>query len=422
MQWSFGEIRRLLRLSEREVYQPGQFLFHEGEVGEHLLRIESGTLEILSESTMPPRRVALRSKGEIIGEMALLDDGIRAAGARAVTRVVLRSLHKKAFDALLEEHPELTLRVTKLLSQRMRLMQQDLTSTPAAPTDTPQLGHSFGPYLLLSELGRGGAGVVYQVLDQKRDKMLALKLIPDADAETRTRFQAECEAIAALDHPAVVKMEAHGEMGRYLFLAMELLHGETLDSRLREGPLSVGEVREWFVPVSDALSHAHERKLAHRDVKPANIFRCSDGRIKLLDFGLARHESAAHITQTGQFFGTAHYFAPERIGGQQNVGALEERAADQYSLGASLYKAVAGRPPFQDADPLIVLMHHLKTEPARPSTYHPVPEMLEGIVMRMLAKAPEDRFASMADVVEALGGLPLEEKRSPLADEPTMQF
>lgn len=398
--WTWGDLRTLVRQSEIRRLVPGEYLFREGEPGEHVFLIRRGRLEILSEQASL-RRIAIRGPGELVGEMALLDiGGLRSASVRALDDAVVRALGREAFESFLDDHPRLGRRLSQLLSNRIRAFQHDIIEEI---DDQPRLGHHFGSYLLLEELGRGGMGGVFRARQAKTDRLVALKVAAGHHAdlqELRERFVREGEMLAALDHPHVVRVLERGAVRDTPYLVMELVEGEPLSARLRRGPLSLGEMVDWFVPVTLALQHAHELGVAHRDVKPANILRSFAGEVKLVDFGLAVQDDAARLTQTGQHIGTPNYFAPERARAQPPD---VERFSDQYSLGVSLFEAVTGQLPFRAVDPLSLLMQHVNSVPPVPSSLRPdLPAELDGVILRLLAKDPAARFQDMGAVAGEL--------------------
>lgn len=398
-----NELRFLLSHSQPRQLQAGEVLFHEGEPGDRIYLIRSGSLEILSEGASL-RRIALRGRGQVIGEMAILEEGgVRSAAARAVQPARLHSWNRDDFETFLAKKPKLGIQLSRLLSQRMRDMQHDVSVQLDSVAEMPRLGHSFGNYLLIEEIGRGGMGGVFRARSQRDDQMVALKVILSHHAgqeEVHRRFLRECNLLKELQHPHIVRVLEHGQVGETPFLAMELIDGETLDARLKRGPLSEEEAYQWFFPVAEALHFAHSKGVAHRDIKPANILRQRQGQVKLIDFGLARDEESTRLSVSGKNLGTPNYFAPERAGSHHPD---LDRFADQYSLGVTLFEALTGRLPFQAQDPLALLMHHLRSKPPVPSSLRPqlTPEW-DALILRLLQKDPLQRFAAMSEVAHCL--------------------
>ncbi|WP_437615972.1 serine/threonine-protein kinase [Sorangium sp. So ce834] len=254
-------------------------------------------------------------------------------------------------------------------------------------------------------LGEGGMGVVFEAWDREERRSVALKVLRDVDEATSARFDREAEALAALSHPGIVGYVAHGStpLGER-YLAMERLVGVTLAERLAAGPLGVRDAAEVGHGVASALAAAHEKGLVHRDIKPSNIF-LQDGavdRVKLLDFGLARGPNAAAVTGAGTLVGTPSYMAPEQVRG----AATPDARTDLFALGAVLFECLTGRAPFSGADTEAVLVKILVERPPAVRELCPLaPPALEALVARMLAKAPEVRPASAAEVAAQLAVL-----------------
>ncbi len=387
---------RELRLRARPVsVDAGEFLFREAEAGECLYLIRRGQIEILSGQTSL-RRIALRGKGEVIGEMALLDAGQRSASARATGPSLLLSLERSAFEDLLARKPRLAMRLSQLLTHRIRDFQQEV-SAQLDPQGT------LGTYVLQQELARGGMGSIFRAQCSQSQRIVAIKTLGAQfrdDEKMRQRFQREGQLLSRLRHPNIVEVYEYGQAAGSDFLVMELLQGETLEQRLKRGPLSWPEVGDWFLPVLSALHHAHGQRICHRDLKPANILRSHLGVVKLIDFGLALQEAQQRLSQTGEYLGTPNYFAPER----SSPHAPEvEPFSDQYALGVSLFEAVTGRLPFQASDPIAMLHHHLHSRPPRPGEFRSdCPAELELAILKLLNKEPHQRFANLKELEQVL--------------------
>jgi len=272
-----------------------------------------------------------------------------------------------------------------------------------------QPGDRLGDYELLEVLGTGGMGVVYKARHTRLRKLVALKLLraswasePDAAA----RFEREAEAIGRLEHPNLVRATDAREVHGTLLLAMELLEGEPLDKRTKRlGPWPISDACDAVRQAAVGLQHAHEQGLVHRDLKPSNLFLTTDGVVKVLDLGLARLRQSGdnpELTTPGAFMGTSDYAAPEQI---QNSRLADVRS-DLYSLGCVLYYLLAGRAPFDDGRHTTVnskLQAHLSEPPPRlDSLRRDVPADLAAVLEKLLAKRPEDRYASAAEAAAAL--------------------
>jgi serine/threonine-protein kinase len=274
-----------------------------------------------------------------------------------------------------------------------------------------------GRYQLVSRIATGGMGEVWRAEDTVLDREVAVKLLKTEYADDpvfRTRFQAEARHAAGLNHPNIASVFDVGELAdedgagaaadgsgtRRPFLVMELVPGQPLSELLRGGePLHPKQAADIAAQVADGLAAAHAMGIVHRDVKPANLLVAPTGHVKITDFGIARAVDTGSVTQTGQIIGTPHYISPE-----QAEGAPASAASDLYALGVVLYECLAGRRPFDRDTPIQVALAHLH-EPVPPLDPQ-VPGWLRQVVESALAKRPEDRPASAAELAAALRGGP----------------
>jgi serine/threonine protein kinase/WD40 repeat protein len=266
---------------------------------------------------------------------------------------------------------------------------------------------------ILDELGRGGMGVVYRARQRSLGRIVAVKMIlagGHAGTTERDRFRREAEAVACLRHPHIVQVHAAGEHEGQPFLVMELVEGGSLARWIDGTPWSSSRAAALVATLARAMHAAHGRGIVHRDLKPANVLLAADGRPKITDFGLAKRlDTDTGQTRTGAVLGTPSYMAPEQAEGRvKEIGP----AADVYALGAILYELLTGRPPFQAASPLETLARVVADEPVPPSQRCPaVPEPLDAVCLRCLAKAPGDRYGSAAqlamDLERSLAAEPL---------------
>ncbi|MCO5168363.1 MAG: protein kinase [Planctomycetes bacterium] len=263
---------------------------------------------------------------------------------------------------------------------------------PGVPGPAEAPSRRVGGYELLNELGRGGMGSVWRARSLALGREVALKLLTAADdPELVERFQLEARAAARLKHPNVVGVHEVGREGRTWFLAMDLVEGESLRARIvRDGPLPPREAARVLEAVGRALHHAHGLSVIHRDVKPHNIMLAADGTPLLTDFGLAKDIGASGVTATGDVLGTPAYMAPEQAMGDP---ARVDRRADVYALGATLYEALTGRPPFAGPSAMNVLRQVIEDEPSPPSRRRPgLDRDLEAICLKCLEKEPAARY------------------------------
>ena len=261
-------------------------------------------------------------------------------------------------------------------------------------------------YELGPVLGEGGMARVHRGLDRQLRRSVAVKVLAppfDRDRSFLERFRREARAAAGLSHPNIVAVFDSGSDDGTHFIVTELVEGETLADRLgRDGPMPPAEAVAVAVDIARALAAAHERGLIHRDIKPGNVMLLPDGRVKVVDFGIARAAGSDTLTGTGVVLGSTAYLSPEQAGGQP----VDERA-DLYALGCVLYEMLTGRVPFRADTPIATMYRHVNEDPPLPSTIVPVQSELEAIVMRCLEKDPKRRFASAAELEAALLAVPL---------------
>jgi len=256
-------------------------------------------------------------------------------------------------------------------------------------------------YELGATLGRGGMAEVRAAHDRRLDRAVAVKIFDAAawsSPEGRTRFQTEAQLAASVTHPNVVAVYDVGLDGDVPFLVMECLPGTTLADEIRAGRLTISRTTTIAADILDALGTAHARGVLHRDLKPANVLIAADGTAKLTDFGIATSDTLLELTAAGMVIGTPAYLAPERLS-----GARATVRSDLYAVGIMVYEALAGRRPFHGDTPIALAyaMQHARPEPLQ-AVRDDVSLPLEAVVMRSIARRPEERFASAAEFAAAL--------------------
>ncbi len=259
-----------------------------------------------------------------------------------------------------------------------------------------------GRYAIEVELGRGAMGVVYRARDQVLDRTVAFKELPahlTEDAALVERFRREARALARLSHPHIVQVHDLVESGRQLWMAMELVTGGSVEQELeRQGKLSFDRALELARQMAEALAHAHEQGVIHRDFKPANVMLDRTGSAKVTDFGLAKLSLDPGLTQAGAVMGSPSYMSPE-----QATGGEADARSDIYALGATVYEMLTGAPPFVGADVTSVLVQHITTAPVPPRDRGvELPEPMEALLLAMLEKEPVRRPAGMEEVAGKL--------------------
>jgi dipeptidyl aminopeptidase/acylaminoacyl peptidase/predicted Ser/Thr protein kinase len=279
------------------------------------------------------------------------------------------------------------------------------------------VGTRLGPYEILSPIGAGGMGEVYKARDSRLDRIVAVKVLAQqrASAEERQRFEREARTISQLSHPHICALYDVGREGETDYLVMEYLEGQPLSDRLASGPLPLEQTLRYGVEIANALDNAHRQGIVHRDLKPPNVMLTKEG-VKLLDFGLAKAmatarrpsevsdlqtEQAGDLTREGTILGTLPYMAPEQVEGKE----ADERT-DIFALGATLYEMATGKRAFLGSTRPSLISSILRDEPKPVSRILPMsPPALDRIIGTCLAKEPDHRWQSAADVALQLGWL-----------------
>jgi serine/threonine protein kinase len=327
-------------------------------------------------------------------------------------------------QALLDQNPDLAADLREFFANRDEIQQAvgDVRQRPAGAL--PRLRY-FGDYELLEEIARGGMGIVYKARQVSLNRIVAVKMIRSGEFASPAeleRFLAEAKAAANLDHPGIVPVYEVGQRQGQRYYSMGYVDGPSLAVRLAEGPLPPREAAALMIEVCQAVQYAHDRGVIHRDLKPGNILLSPDrgmrtadetaseavrlphsslGTPKITDFGLAKRVTGdSSITQTGQILGTPSFMPPEQAAARLDLVGL---ASDVYALGAILYNALTGRPPFQAANAVETLKQVVESEPVGPRQLNPhIPRDLETIALKCLEKTPQRRYATVQDLADEL--------------------
>jgi len=264
------------------------------------------------------------------------------------------------------------------------------------------VGENIGPYRIVEQLGQGGMATVFKAYHASLDRYVAIKALHPAfnqEPNFEARFQREARVVAKLEHPNIVPVYDYAEHEKRPYLIMKFVEGETLKARMEKGPLKADEISKIVDAVGSALSYAHKQGVLHRDIKPSNVLLANDGQIYLADFGLARMAQAGESTlSSDMMLGTPQYISPEQAMGMADLDAR----TDLYSFGVMLYEMVVGKVPFSADTPFSIIHDHIYSPLPLPRKVNPnVPEPVERVLLKALAKERDDRFEDALHLVDA---------------------
>lgn len=376
-----GRIREHM---EERTFGAGATVMKEGAPGDAMYIVQSGCVQVrVPDESGGVRFQTNLCQGEVVGEMALLTGEPRSADVVVSDDgpATCLMLPKDKLDALIEEHTAFAEVLTRLLDQRVlesRLLEQ------------------IGPYHVVDLIGRGQMASVFEGYHGVLRRSVAIKMLSHALVRREgflERFRAEAETLAALRHPAIVRVHDACEGFGTWFIVMERLEGTDLARHIEDkGPFDFDQTRRIVRCVADALHHAHEHGVVHRDVKPSNIFLDDAGRLKLVDFGVATGAGQ----DDGATLGTPAYAAPEVIAG----GTLDRRA-DVYALGMTAWTLLTGKPAFDNPDPSVVCAMQMSAPMPEVTDAIPgIPGDLAEFIRKATQKEPEDRFESCLDALD----------------------
>ncbi|BBM84235.1 serine/threonine protein kinase [Candidatus Uabimicrobium amorphum] len=317
--------------------------------------------------------------------------------------ILLRKMQLRTASLLSTEVPIIENNLRKILirleEEKLITSEENVQLQQQCNSAQREKSKKFNHYVLEEELGRGGMGVVYKALDTNLNRYVALKIIrgDNAQQEDIMRFMRESKAVAQLDHPNIVRIFEMGKVPENYY-TMEYIEGMTLHSAIHDQQITIREVVKIISDIARALESAHQKNIIHRDIKPANIM-LANKTPKLMDFGLVKMDSGASLSKTGDIIGTIFYMSPEQV----ETITLTDNRSDIYSLGATLYEALVGRPPFQGQTHINVIHQIAYDEPISLRKLNPdIAAELEAICLKCLEKKPTLRYQNAMDLAEDL--------------------
>jgi tRNA A-37 threonylcarbamoyl transferase component Bud32 len=385
----------LLNSIRYRMVKAGTRFIRQGEVGDVCYIVQSGACRVLLEKRAARHAVGTIKEGEFVGEMALLTGEPRSAHVEALCDMELWSISRDVFEQMLQADPEVGTFLTEIVAERFA--SRKLTAD-----------RQIGKYVITDILGRGAFAIVYNGTHADLNRPVAIKMLRHDMAmnpEFLANFRKEARTIAGLNHENIVKVFDIEERFRTIFIIMERLEGRTLREVLDEvGCLPVTEAVSVVVQVCRGLQYAHERSIVHQDIKPGNLFLHPDGKVKILDFGLA-----CPCGSENPLTGTPYYMSPEQV----ECLPVDERA-DIFALGLTAFEMVAGRRPFDEKDPLTVMDLIVAQDIPDPAEAVPgLPDHFGRFIRKACSRDPALRFRDAGEAMAALEPLTAELGLSP---------
>ncbi|MDJ0991402.1 MAG: protein kinase [Desulfobacterales bacterium] len=378
----------LINCLRRCTYPQDAQVYTQGEQGKSLFLIQDGICAIKVHKDNQTYPVSRLKKGDVFGELAVLTGEEHSEFAVAETDLTVWELRQEDFDQVTLKHPGLRIFLTELVTQRLESWSYTID-------------RSVGKYTIQHPIGTGGWGIVYSGYHRALSMPVAIKMLKHDMAmeplflET---FRREAQIIARLNHQNIVQIFDIDEIYRTIFIIMEFLEGEQLRTTLQRcGSLSVPQTVNYLKQILGGLQYAHDQSIVHRDIKPENIFVMRDGRVKILDFGLAAPPGEEDLN----LHGTLNYASPEQIEGEP-----EDARSDIYALGIMAYELLCGKRPYPEDDLSHLMDLHCKQAIPDPAEILPdLPETLHQFILKCCAIDPAQRYASAGEALEAIENL-----------------
>lgn len=383
-----GVNQEIGRRMQQRTFPAGASIIRQGEIARDLLVLTEGVAEVCSVDDGNQSHVITRvGSHTVLGEIALLTREPRSANVMAVTDVTALALDVDDFHFVAARFPTLNVIFSELVAERVGTVGLDVLC-----------GKTLNGYRIEQRLGRGSMGVVYEATELSTGQPVALKMMSHAliyDHQAVSRFHRETEIVESLEHPNIIRSHGKFTALNTFFIVMEYCDGLPLSHLLElSDGLPESQVRAILGQLATALCYTHERNVVHRDIKPGNVFVQWDGRLKLMDFGLARSVASAGLTQCGQILGTPRYMSPEQLAGG-SVGC----EADLFAMGCIAYELVTGDLRFQGSDVVSLLRQQLEWEmPAREEMGCEISEELYELIARCLSKEADRRNVDLAEI------------------------